>query len=499
MPDRLYPIKPTSGEMIPMHIENKQEYTKRLIGLLRPHFYTQFNDMYQDARKTDNSLSNFQKKLEEISNWSSTNRARFCNKIIKEEDCNWLNDLIAAVLVSTSTIMICGSNIDTSVTIKVPSDKTFCHECLKQTARELWQNPTLYTSSNNTVESEHNVKSILAIITSSIKDTITKLLPLKELINVYLIPDMSLSRVNNSLSQNMHAESEKINSKQNKNNKSEENSELSRQQEKSNPKQDNNNKVKDSSVTNPESDVDNEKTKAQDESTPKTDNTPPNKQVTEKEEEPNKGIPLAVPPKPSVLNDSTTNQEETESKNERSNPTANTKDNSEVSSDGESQTNLLSVKANTEVNNKDNNSSTSEDNNPLDLSSKTQPQLTSSQEPTKPTNDEEQNIKRVNVNLNNNPSSAEEDSIISDLAKDLKNYNQSNNNKNQSDVPSSSKSSNKELPKLKVGNDSDSNSSSSINFENISVGGNTGVNSLMKSGGGGIDIEKDLLSTDSSN
>ena len=144
MPERLYPIKPTTGEMVPIHIDNKQEYSKRLTGLLRPHIYKHLLELYESSKSGgNNTISNFQQKLENIGNWTTTQQSKFCSKIIKSEDCEWLNDLIAAVFVSTSTIMICGSNIDTTVIIKVPSDKTFCHECIKQCAREVWQNPTL--------------------------------------------------------------------------------------------------------------------------------------------------------------------------------------------------------------------------------------------------------------------------------------------------------------------------------------------------------------------
>ena len=87
---------------VPVLVDAKSEYTQQLISTLTPHFYEGILSIYQDCtsmvNEDTNQLMAFQNLLGRIPQWSQDMIERETNRIIECSHCDWLEDLITAVL-----------------------------------------------------------------------------------------------------------------------------------------------------------------------------------------------------------------------------------------------------------------------------------------------------------------------------------------------------------------------------------------------------------------
>ena len=68
------------------------------------------------------------------------------SRIVKVSKCDWLDDLVTAVFIShTRILMSIGPNQNTNkLNVSVPKTPNFIHKIYINIARDLWKNPYLY-------------------------------------------------------------------------------------------------------------------------------------------------------------------------------------------------------------------------------------------------------------------------------------------------------------------------------------------------------------------
>ena len=101
---------------VPIFSQAKLEYTKQLVDLLYMNMYDGVRSIYDDAKllylkKRLPITSVFRTLLEQVPKWNSNIIESETQRIEKASKCDWLDDLLTAVFIShTRILMSIGSN-----------------------------------------------------------------------------------------------------------------------------------------------------------------------------------------------------------------------------------------------------------------------------------------------------------------------------------------------------------------------------------------------------
>lgn len=213
-----------SGVPLTVLVETKKEYMEQIYDLFTTPFYQgilsiwkksktlyeseleQQNKLRPKDRKKISLLIIFQKKLEDISNWSEE---IVNNEYIRIKDITgWPNfdKLILAILTTRSNILetISLDSKKQKYELTIPSSKHFIHCCYMQIARNIFEYPYLFEDRRqlvNHIEMQQNMRITKDIIQKSIDKTIREMLPVRQIIDAYLNQD-KINELNNRNTQN---------------------------------------------------------------------------------------------------------------------------------------------------------------------------------------------------------------------------------------------------------------------------------------------------------
>jgi len=187
-------------------VEKKYEYTIQLVNILTSLIYEGLNSIYTEALKssigTENILKVFQSFLRRIPKWEPEIIKQETNRIMtssKSED--WLPNLVKASLKANMCILVYNPSlkIQNKIDSKYYKDikiEDFIHKVYIECARELWNNPYLMYHQYPTIELKRNQRDTIILIKEAIKEAIRKLLPLKQMLELYLDDELELNNVN---------------------------------------------------------------------------------------------------------------------------------------------------------------------------------------------------------------------------------------------------------------------------------------------------------------
>ena len=181
--------------VVPVFVEAKLEYTNQLVNVLRSHVYEGFKSIYDESCEICTSkqikqqrLKMYQTLLCQIPQWNQEIIDTEFNRIINASGCDWFDDLVTAVFLAHTKILTCighKKNI-TSVNLKIPTSSNFVHKIYINVAREIWKNPYLFEHEISANNYQRNIRDIEIIIVEGIKDTVRRLLPVKDILKDYL-------------------------------------------------------------------------------------------------------------------------------------------------------------------------------------------------------------------------------------------------------------------------------------------------------------------------
>ena len=177
-----------------IYVQAKIEYTKQLINVLQSHMYDGIKSIYDDSKelyKQNSSTSLlfiFRTLLEKIPEWNNELIVAETDRIIEISKCDWLDDLVTAVYIShTKILMSISSNTNNNkINLTVPKLINFIHKCYINIAREIWKNPLLFSEDITGYEYQKNIDTIEHIICDCIENTIRISLPVKEILKEHL-------------------------------------------------------------------------------------------------------------------------------------------------------------------------------------------------------------------------------------------------------------------------------------------------------------------------
>jgi hypothetical protein len=192
--------------MINFFVETKQEYTTQLVNVLTPIIYEGLNSIYAEALKVSNNADNvlkvFQSFLRRIPKWSIEMIKQESDRIMNNsKSYAWLPDLVKATLKANMIVLTYSPNLKNINKIdpnfyKNIQIQEFIHKVYIEVARELWNNPYLMYHLYPPIELKRNQRDTIGLIKESIKEAIRKLLPLKQILEIYLGEELEPDQLN---------------------------------------------------------------------------------------------------------------------------------------------------------------------------------------------------------------------------------------------------------------------------------------------------------------
>jgi len=187
-----------------IYAQAKVEYTNQLIDLLKENFFDKFLEIYNESKKETNSQDsiflNFRKSLEQVPTWNQNTVQTESDSLVK---CDWIDDLITAVYLTHTKILLSVGKNDKNkkIDLTIPKTHNFIHKCFIVIARELWKNPYLYKENIKASDYQKNINSIETIISDGIKKTIRSTLPVKDILKGQLVNSLENDSSNNDESE----------------------------------------------------------------------------------------------------------------------------------------------------------------------------------------------------------------------------------------------------------------------------------------------------------
>jgi len=183
------------GDSINVYAEAKTEYTRQLCQILSPAFQIYFLDLLKVAKdkepETKRLLWNFQALLQEIPDWNQDKVLRETEKIQRDSNCDYLEELLTAVFIAHTKVLsaIRITTKQKKLQITIPKLDHFIHRTLRETGRLLWNNAFLFAEQGSSMDRQKNMRQVEALIVEGIQQSIRSLLPVKTILREYLNDD----------------------------------------------------------------------------------------------------------------------------------------------------------------------------------------------------------------------------------------------------------------------------------------------------------------------
>ena len=178
-------------------VEIKNEYTLTLVNILTPLIYQGIESIYKDSEKLGNEneiLKIFQGLLRRVPKWNQNIIDNETKRILSNSKCSdWLYDLIKAVIKSNIILLTYqpkkknnNLNIVKKEFYESISLSDFIHKVYIECAREIWNNPYLFSHDYNPIDIKRNQRDALFLIKEAIREAIRKMLPVRHILESYL-------------------------------------------------------------------------------------------------------------------------------------------------------------------------------------------------------------------------------------------------------------------------------------------------------------------------
>lgn len=180
------------GDSVNVYAEAKSEYTRQLCQILAPAVQIYFLDLLKIAKEKDSDprrmLWNFQALLQEIPDWNQDKVLRETERIQRDSNCDYLEELLTAVFIAHTKVLsaIRITTKQKKLQITIPKIDHFLHRTLRETGRLLWGNAFLFAEQGTPIDRQKNMRQVEALIQEGIQQSIRSLLPVKTILREYL-------------------------------------------------------------------------------------------------------------------------------------------------------------------------------------------------------------------------------------------------------------------------------------------------------------------------
>ena len=173
----------------------RDEYSQQLINIILPHIRDLFQKNFDNIQSNKEVPSHkkfykFQEFLKEIPKWNAVQIENETEKILK--DIPYLIDLVTAVFVTNVKILACVriGGKSKNLNVNIPSKEKFIHKVIIECAESFYYDPLIFDTrgSHNVIQDKKY--QLNKILDQSIRDSISKMLPISEILQEYLIGNL---------------------------------------------------------------------------------------------------------------------------------------------------------------------------------------------------------------------------------------------------------------------------------------------------------------------
>lgn len=175
--------------------ESRNEYSALFINKVTPCIIQGLNAIFNDAcelcienDEDEKYLMTFQNFLARVTKWNQEMVNRETERIVKETNCDYLEDLLTCIHVSQLKILtnIRAGTKQKKVSIDIPKLDKFIHNCYIEVARKVYKNVFLYDRSCTPLSRQKNLRELELITKECIINVIRNNMPVEEILKCYL-------------------------------------------------------------------------------------------------------------------------------------------------------------------------------------------------------------------------------------------------------------------------------------------------------------------------
>lgn len=174
--------------------ETRNEYSALLINKLTPYIIQGIFSIYEDACRLceendehDKYLMTFQNFLSRVPKWNQEIVKNETQRILKQSQCSYLEDLITCVHVSQLKILtqIRVGSKQKKIDIDIPNLETFIHNIYIDLARNVYKNVFLFEKVPS-LQRQKNMNELSSLVSRSILNVIRSSMPVENIVKSYL-------------------------------------------------------------------------------------------------------------------------------------------------------------------------------------------------------------------------------------------------------------------------------------------------------------------------
>lgn len=172
--------------------EAKEEYVDEIRILVAKKVYGVFFEMFIQSVGSNDEVelvfSSFQQTMEDIRGWNTETIQKYTRRVIEEKDDEFFSQLVTAVLILKTKIMTSFKidNQQKNVQLKVPSTENFVHRLFTILGNHFYNNPFVFVVDHNKRINTDRYKDCMQIIHSSINETLSFFVPVKNILREYI-------------------------------------------------------------------------------------------------------------------------------------------------------------------------------------------------------------------------------------------------------------------------------------------------------------------------
>tara|TARA_Y100000780_G_C13691873_1_gene419887 strand:+ start:2942 stop:4009 length:1068 start_codon:yes stop_codon:yes gene_type:complete len=175
--------------------ESRNEYSALFINKLTPCIMQGIQSIFNEAcdlciqnDEDEKYLMTFQNFLGRVTKWNTDIITRETERIIKESNCSYLEDLLTCIHVNQLKILtnVRVGTTQKKVSIDIPKLDLFIHKCYIEVARKLYKSVFLYDRSTIPLMRQKNMREIELIIKECILNVVRDNMPIEEILKSYL-------------------------------------------------------------------------------------------------------------------------------------------------------------------------------------------------------------------------------------------------------------------------------------------------------------------------
>jgi hypothetical protein len=174
----------------------RDEYSQQLINIILPHIRDIFQKSFDSIQNNKEVPSHkkfykFQEFLKEVPKWNAVQIENDTEKILK--DIPYLIDLVTAVFVTNVKILACVriGGKSKNLNVNIPSKEKFIHKVIIECAESFYYDPLIFDTRGSHTAIQDKKYQLNKILDQSIRDSISKMLPISEILQEYLIGNLN--------------------------------------------------------------------------------------------------------------------------------------------------------------------------------------------------------------------------------------------------------------------------------------------------------------------